>query len=334
MNGFALYRFPHQKQYVTVKGRATIIHDYSQLGNDSCFVIAPFAISDDCPITAIIPEETEVAEVEETKEAGVTDDGKACETMSSSYRADFSLFHKRLCEGDFTKIVLARTADAQCSGNAERIFTHACNRYPRMFIALISSPQTGTWLTATPEILIEKTGSQWHTIALAGTMRVGNIEWSEKNIEEQRVVARYIRECISRHAETLNEEGPYAVRAGNLVHLRSDFTFSMREGCSLGELAADLHPTPAVCGLPKDATYRFIRNNESISRRYYSGFLGPVNIANETRLYVTLRCISIKGRNCTLYAGGGLLKESDAESEWQETAAKMDTMRIVIGERR
>lgn len=337
MDSYALYRFPHQKQFMAVRGNASITKDLSELGTRSCFVAAPFAVSNDCRPVLIIPETTEIMEIEEATEIKTTDGGSPTPDKVHShtpptrtYLNNFSRFHAKLRTGEFIKIVLARTDSAECSEEPEQLFIHACNKYPRMFIALFSTPHTGTWLTATPEILLEKSGNRWHTIALAGTMRVGNIEWSAKNIEEQQLVAGYIRECIKSHTDTFNEEGPYAIRAGNLVHLRSDFTFALENDANIGELLSCLHPTPAVCGLPKEETYRFIKDNESVDRQYYSGFLGPVNIGSETRLYVTLRCMQIKGNNCTLYAGGGLLKDSEAENEWQETEAKMETMKNII----
>ena len=81
-----------------------------------------------------------------------------------------------------------------------------------------------------------------------------------------------------------------------------------------------------VCGIPKEAAKDFILSHEGIDRSYYSGFIGPLNINNETHLYVSLRCMQIMDNCCRLYAGGGLLSESKKESEWQETEAKLQTM--------
>jgi isochorismate synthase len=83
--------------------------------------------------------------------------------------------------------------------------------------------------------------------------------------------------------------------------------------------------------MPKDATRDFIINNESGERNYYSGFSGLLDPNGDTRLFVTLRCMQIEGESeataYRLYAGGGLLKDSQCQAEWEETEAKMNTMR-------
>ena len=167
------------------------------------------------------------------------------------------------------------------------LFFQACNLYPRLFISLVYTSRSGYWLTATPEILLEGEGSSWRTIALAGTMQLKGdqlggegetLSWTTKNIQEQRFVTTYITECLEQFTSDFREEGPYTVRAANLVHLRSDFTFTLPDTQHIGDLLQTLHPTPAVCGLPKRDAFRFIVGNEHTPRRYYSGFMGPLLI--------------------------------------------------------
>ena len=183
-------------------------------------------------------------------------------------------------------------------------------------------------------------------MALAGTMRLDDsqlsfdtpghdsdtdsIVWDDKNTLEQEYVAAYMRERIAHFAYNISSKGPYTARAGWLVHLRTDFTFTLTDMHLLGDIIDSLHPTPAVCGIPKDEARRFIMTHESAGRGYYSGFSGPINPDGATRLFVSLRCMSIGERTCRLYAGGGLLRESDEQHEWEETECKMDTMRCVI----
>ena len=119
------------------------------------------------------------------------------------------------------------------------------------------------------------------------------------------------------------------VRAADLVHLRSDFTFTLSADDCIGDLIHTLHPTPAVCGLPKRDAFRFIVSNEHTPRRYYSGVKGML-ASEATHLYVSLRCMNIEENHYHLYAGGGLLKESTEEQEWQETEAKLETMRHLL----
>lgn len=214
-----------------------------------------------------------------------------------------------------------------------------------MFVAMVSTPLSGTWLMASPELLIEGKDDVWHTMALAGTMRleneqlafdnpsregVQNIRWSQKNIQEQRYVASYIMHQLSAHTREIEEQGPFTKRAADLVHLCSDFRFSFKGDSDVDEVVQSLHPTPAVCGLPKRTARDFILLHEPWRRRYYSGYCGPMALDSSTHLFVSLRCMEICQEGYDLYAGGGLLRDSIEQQEWDETEAKLQTMRRII----
>jgi len=342
------------------------------------FVIAPFEITSDQPILIIRPDETECLDLSRNEERGRRNEERdyplppnyspssfllppsskknppssfllppsSKKNPRSSflvpryYSIDFANFHAQLENDAFRKIVLARCADEKMPEGLEpmELFYRACALYPRLFIALVDTPKSGCWLTATPEILLDGHGSDWRTIALAGTMKLEgdqlngegeSLTWSTKNIQEQRIVATYITECLEQFTSEFREEGPRTVRAANLVHLRSDFTFRLSDHAHIGNLLQALHPTPAVCGLPKREAFQFIVKNEHPPRRYYSGFMGPLG-TDETHLYVSLRCMNIERDTCHLYAGGGLLKDSILEQEWQETEAKLETIRKLL----
>jgi isochorismate synthase len=212
-----------------------------------------------------------------------------------------------------------------------------------MFVALVYTPQSGMWLTATPETLLSGIDGRWQTMALAGTMPWSDeVLWSDKNLQEQRYVATYITRQLEHFTSDFTEDGPYTARAGHLAHLRSDFRFTLLDNARMGDLLFALHPTPAVCGLPKQATYEFILENEHTPRLYYSGFMGPLNLRlpegcllgkkPQTHLFVSLRCMQITDSQYRMFAGGGLLKDSIEEQEWQETEAKLETMRRVLTE--
>ena len=363
MMAYALYRLPHADRYTRVEGVAQELSVCAQLDDASGFVVAPFEVTASQPIVVICPDVVE--------ECGLEEAYRSYESYGSyrtygsyksygsydSYAIDFANFHAQLLQGTFRKIVLARCADEPVVSpiDPRELFLRACQLYPRMFIALVYTPQSGLWLTATPEILLEGEAGKWRTIALAGTMQLHDdqlngegetVTWSTKNIEEQRIVATYIAECLEQFTNDFTEEGPRTVRAANLVHLRSDFTFTLPDEHHLGSLLGQLHPTPAVCGLPKREAFRFIVRNEHTPRRYYSGFMGPLNIPSpitlhpspftlhpspqSTHLYVSLRCMNIETDCYHLYAGGGLLKDSQLDLEWAETEAKLQTMRRLI----
>lgn len=356
MKSFAVYRLPYQKVctwMIQHQGEPLQLNSYTELNGKSGFVVAPFAVSPSQPILLIEPEEVWSGEC------------GACPLSSfplppstnpshlsprDRYHIDFSNFHSHLSDGEFRKIVLSRCFYEERKEKVSplTLFERACELYPRMFISLVYTPQSGMWLMATPETLLEGGGNDWHTIALAGTMKLeGNdlsfdtpptkgkaslsdIAWTTKNIQEQRYVATYLMECLEQFSHQIEEEGPYTTRAANLVHLRSDFNFVLDDTSKIGELIRALHPTPAVCGLPKRQTFDFICRNESEPRRYYSGFSGPFNPAEDTHLYVSLRCMQILQDHYRLYAGGGLLRDSVEEQEWEETEAKLETMKSLF----
>lgn len=362
MTGFALYRLPYEQQVtlVTQNGDEPLeLPSFEALNGQTGFVVAPFSISDTCPLVLIRPDlvrsfsssfecslDRDVLSLAEKRPSSAQE--TAC-LNRDTYSDDFSRFFAGLSDGRFSKLVLSRCAEQSGNQNHQplNLFQRACEMYPRMFISLVYTPQSGMWLTATPEILLEGINNQWRTIALAGTMKLEgddllgegeNMTWSTKNIQEQRYVATYLTNCLEHVADEIHEEGPRTVRAANLVHLRSDFTFTLYNNTRVGEVLQLLHPTPAVCGLPKKEAYDFILDNEHTPRLYYSGFMGPLNFKSltsnpqsQTHLYVSLRCMQITDSLYRLYAGGGLLKDSVEDQEWMETEAKMETMRRVIG---
>ena len=379
MKAFACYRLPYRHHATLMlqhEGEAEVIGRLAQLGDKEGFVIAPFAPSQACPILLIHPDETRHVPVASftasrrnsnsiaTQEKLCHDAGKTTTSDRENYQLDFDAFHDELLQGNFRKIVLARRSDIQLAEDvlmrdtAEddgaqqddarqlpgySLFMKACLEYPRLMVALVYTPQSGLWLMATPEVLLEGDASGFSTMSLAGTQQaepsrlvadwpVEGVEWSEKNREEQQYVTDYIERCVSSFTSRYSLRGPYTTMAANLYHLRTDIRFSLPHASMLGEVLSRLYPTPAVCGIPKEETQRFIMQHEHHPRRYYSGFVGPLSPQGSTHLFVSLRCANIlPGGECRLYAGGGLLKESEPEKEWEETEAKMQTMKKIFG---
>ena len=325
----ANYRLPYSDTYVEVRqeGEPTLLYSIDQLQETEGFVIAPFDITSTSPLVVIPAEGASI--VEKACEKGVdakADKPNEISPITKTYKKDFATFHEAVASGKFAKLVLARTSRQLFNKrDAHNLFEQICRRYPRAMVMLFDTPQTGMWLMATPEILLEQQKSLYRTMALAGTMPYaeGIPTWSDKNKHEQNIVERYIEDAIAPLCKQTIKDGPQTMRAGNLMHLRTDFRFRLKDNVSKAKLLARLHPTPAVCGLPKDRAKEFILANESIARKYYSGFAGPMNLNGETHLYVSLRCMNIADDHCVVYAGGGLMSESIAEDEWKETELKL-----------
>lgn len=336
MNSFALFRLPYEKRctlVVQTNGEPKELMSCNELAGQQGFVMAPFAVSSKHPLLLIRADEVTsdltdldgLSDLVDTHGLTALDKG-----VHTDYHMNFANFHAQLCNHSFQKLVLSRSIELPRTGDETplQLFQRACACYPRMMICLVYTPQSGLWLAATPEILLAWKDHRWQTIALAGTMKYEEeLRWSDKNIQEQRYVATYITRQLEQFTHDFTEEGPRTARAGHLAHLRSDFLFSLPDESVVGDLLQALHPTPAVCGLPKQEAFRFIQQNEHHDRSYYSGFMGPLFLNGQTNIFVTLRCMQLFRDGYRLYAGGGLLKDSVEEQEWQETETKLDTIR-------
>ncbi|MDN3202632.1 chorismate-binding protein [Algoriphagus sediminis] len=241
---------------------------------------------------------------------------------------------KGIEKGDFEKVVPARTKRIPLDSSFDLMasFETMLKKYPNAFVNFFHLPGIGTWLGASPEILIETKQDHFYTMSLAGTQPasgdnpVRSVAWTQKEIEEQALVSRYIVDCFKKiRLREYEEHGPKTVQAGSLLHLRSDFKVDMKATNfpQLGSVMLKLlHPTSAVCGMPRQKALDFIAENEQFDRSFFAGFLGPVNIGEETSIYVNLRTASLTGKEAIVYAGAGITEDSDPEKEWEETELK------------
>lgn len=357
---FALYRLPWTDEPILVmqeEGEPVSLDRLEELNQKKGFLLAPFQLTTSRPAVLIRPaivahdwEEIKLAlqkwmarhpqpanSCVPFRQDRLPDaQGSSERDEKEIYTETFSRFILPLKEKQFRKLVLSRSTVQPLHEAFSPLatFIQACNSYPRMMISLCHTPSTGTWIGSTPEIILSGHEKEWHTVALAGTMpmqgEVMPTEWSKKNKEEQAFVGDYIRKTVKKFGSKLTEKGPYTARAGQLVHLKTDFHFTLKDTDHLGNVLQELHPTPAVCGLPKEEAYQFILQTEPHDRLFYSGIIGWIDPQGDTTLYVNLRCMHVEGNTATLYAGGGILPDSTADSEWEETQQKMNTMRNIL----
>ena len=264
-------------------------------------------------------------------------------TTSESFKSLVVRCRDAVSESRFEKIVPSRCKEIQLNENFDiaDMFLALGKRYPAAMVSVFSSPLTGTWIGASPETLVWIDSQQhFHTAAIAATqpfregMDLKTITWTQKEIEEQALVERYIISCFKKiRLREFEEHGPKTVIAGNVLHLKTDFEVDMvaTHYPQLGTVMLQLmHPTSAVCGMPLEPSLAFLKENEGYNRQFYSGFLGPVHVNHESQLFVNLRCMQLLEGKALLYAGAGVLSDSDPESEWNETELKMNTLLEVI----
>lgn len=335
---YVLFRLPNEKRGCVVSSDRLDVMDRlsssSVCLNDS-FVMFPFS-TDNHPILAIPSKNLDFFELDDMSARASSEVKRPGSLPDDAYSSSFEKFVMAVRERRFEKLVLSRTSHCAIPPlDRLDLFRKACAEYPDAMVYLFHSSLSGDWLGASPELLLTGDDTQSRTVALAGTMcnqdahAVKISEWGEKERLEQSIVADYLRERIVCFGTLKDEWGPYSVSAGHVSHLRTDFYFFMDKDCRSDFISA-IHPTPAVCGLPKEESMRFIMENEGYDRSYYSGFLGWTDGNGKTHLFVNIRCVRLADSEAQFFAGGGILASSDLLSEWNETEEKMTTMKRLL----
>ncbi len=327
---FAAWRLPEETDIQHITG-ITTIKRFSEI-NFPAFVITPF---DKKPGELLIIEKRERIEAEAHYSINPPQLSPIGKLDKNSYIDLVKRGINAIQKGDFQKVVLSRQLqiDFHESFNPVELFLQLVEAYPKAFVSLVSSPHTGTWIGASPELFIKKEKDFIQSISLAGTIRSLEIEnggkVSSKDQVEQEIVSQFIREKLTFLGMPYTESNPELINTGNLNHIKTTFTAADPDS-KLEHIIDTLHPTPAICGYPRDRSKDFILKHEKYSRILYGGLLGPVYSLQNAELYVNLRCIQIIENKGILYAGAGILSNSNAEEEWRETEYKMDTLRSFL----
>jgi isochorismate synthase len=243
-------------------------------------------------------------------------------------------------ENQFQKVVLSRMETIELSDfNLITTFKNNINNYPTAFCYCFFHPEIGLWFGATPEQLLQVSNNKFSTVSLAGTQKVDIANepiWYEKEKQEQQFVTDFIKENLDKSDLKLEISEPFTARAGNLIHLKTIISSEINSNFNLKNCIEILHPTPAVCGLPKQEAKDFIIENEGYNREFYTGFLGELNYNNKTDLFVNLRCMKLEIASflamteAHIFVGCGITKDSIPEKEWQETVNKSFTMKTIL----
>ncbi len=328
---FVIYRKPNATKAIAVFQKDAFTHFTSEFDTNG-FVFAPFNGIDK---TLFIPETDSVKDVFKLQPI-LFEENKKTNSVNGRDK------HIELVEKGITfintsatdKVVLSRKECMEIEEfNGFETFKKLASSYLNAFVYLWYHPVSGMWLGATPETLLNVENDNFSVMSLASTQEYKgdlNVLWNEKETNEHQIVTDYIVSKLESKKLTISEA--YTVKAGNLVHLRADISGEISSSdVGVKKLIQVLHPTPAVCGMPKETAKKFILDNENYDRGYYTGFLGEIR-DEKIDLFVNLRCMNIDDdcKNASIFIGGGITKDSNPASEWNETVAKSLVMKKVL----
>jgi len=241
-----------------------------------------------------------------------------------------------IASGALRKVVLARmlVAHADHSYDRRAILARLRAAEPDAYVFA-----AGGFLGATPELLARRTGTRIESIPLAGTAtRVMDPDGaallaSAKDRSEHAIVVEAVTDALAPRCATLDVPAdPSLVATARLWHLGTRIEGTLRDpATSALEVVARLHPTPAVCGTPTGAAMRAIGDLERIDRTLYAGAVGWMDARGDGEWAVALRCAEVRGRMAMLFAGAGIVEDSDPDAELAETDAKFRAMLDALG---
>ncbi|HSR24157.1 MAG TPA: isochorismate synthase [Candidatus Eisenbacteria bacterium] len=263
----------------------------------------------------------------------------AGQTSVTAYRQAVQEAVGRIRRGALAKVVLAHdlvaTADAPID--------------PRFLLAGLAGRYPGCWtyavdglVGATPELLVSRHGEQVLSRVLAGTAargadpsddraRVAALLSSGKDREEHRYAVDSLTEVLAPHCADLTvPDSPYVLELSNVAHLATDVTGRLADAACALDLAGALHPTAAVGGTPTGAAVRLLRELEGMDRGRYAAPVGWVDARGDGEWGIALRCAQLDGASARLFAGCGIVAESDPDAEVLEAQAKFVPMRDAL----
>ena len=223
------------------------------------------------------------------------------------------------------KLVVSRIKEVHYEKiSLTRIFLNLCKNYNNAF-AYFFVKDGECWIGAFSELLgkYNKNTSEFVTMSLAGTMPVGE-NWTPKEIEEQKPVSEYILKILQKYAADIAISETHDHVSGNIKHLRTDFSTKIAAEY-IEPLVRELHPTPAVCGIPQDICSEAISKFENFDRKLYAGYI-RAETGKEIYYFVNLRCAEFYRNHALIHTGSGITELSNPQTEWRETELKADAI--------
>lgn len=242
-----------------------------------------------------------------------------------------------IADGKVSKVVLARTLGVR-AGRAldpKRLLHRLRAAEPHGFVFAAPVAANACLAGASPELLVSRRGSAVASTPLAGSApRSGDPDEdrshadellaSSKNRREHAVVVEAVAETLAGFCDDLTfDREPVLLPTANVWHLATRFRGVLADPETTAlDLVAELHPTPAVCGTPRSEAVDIIARSEPFDRGSYAGPVGWTDASGDGEWAIALRCAELAGERATLYAGAGIVQDSDPESEVDETERK------------
>lgn len=260
------------------------------------------------------------------------------------WRTTVARFAGAVGRGRLDKAVLARRVDLDANGPVDvpAVIRRLEAAAPESTIFAVDRGGR-TFVGATPERLARSEGREFRTVAMAGSIGRGadtaedarlaaDLLASEKDREEQAVVVETLRETLAPVTDWLEVPSrPTVVRLRHIQHLATVIRGRLREPAGVVGVVARLHPTPAVGGAPRELALELIADEERLERGWYAGPLGWVDRRGDGEFVVAIRSGVIDGQAASLFAGCGIVADSDPRHEWEESLIKLRTLASALG---
>ncbi len=251
----------------------------------------------------------------------------------------------RIRSGELKKAVLARTSDLTYDDPVDPLYAmeRLATRYAQAYRFLVEPRAGSAFFGATPELLIATQGAKFHTAALAGSIKRGSSPDEDaafaqqlldtpKERHEHALVVDALREMLTPFSDTLHaNDTPGIYTLSNIQHLYTPFSGTLRPGAYILDLVAALHPTPALGGTPRGTALKVIASAEPATRGWYAAPVGWFDAEGSGTFAVAIRSAVSRGRTARLYAGAGIVADSDPDREWDETQLKFRPMLEALG---
>jgi len=242
----------------------------------------------------------------------------------------------KISSGKFTKIVMSRKVTSLLSEipSVYNLLKQLADHYPKCYIFAFAKDES-TFFGASPEKLAKISGGWIEADALAGSIQRGDNEdedrrladellVSKKNLAEQNAVVDFITNSFKRFTDdVIYEKEPVIRKLSNIQHLWTQIKAKLNSENSIFSILKEIHPTPAICGVPWSGALTFIQDTEGYNRGLYAGIIGWFNFENEGEFAVAIRSALLVNKQLHAFAGCGIVEGSDPESEFEETELKL-----------